>query len=273
MGKETGIKWCDHTFNPWWGCAKVSAGCKFCYAEGVDKVYGGGAHWGIGAPRREFGDKHWNEPRRWNKQALKDGVRRRVFCASMADVFDPEAPKGALDRLWQLIRVTPQLDWLLLTKRPERIASSLPADWGNGWHNVWLGTSVENQEAADKRIPVLLGIPAVVRFLSCEPLLGRVDLTEYLTEPLKPEHKELAAWRNGVEWVIVGGESGSQARPMEAIWVNFIIDDVRLFSDAAIFFKQAGQWLARGLGLKHKKGEDPNEWNNPLWVQEFPKPK
>lgn len=174
MGKETGIGWTRHTFNPWWGCKKVSAGCKFCYAESIDKVYGGGQHWGIGAPRREFGDKHWNEPRRWNKQAVKDGVRRRVFCASMADVFDPEAPAGALERLWQLIRETPQLDWLLLTKRPERIASSLPADWGKGWHNVWLGTSVENQEAADKRIP-------------------------------------------------------------------------------------------------HKKGEDPSEWTNPLWVQEFPK--
>lgn len=175
MGVETKIQWTDHTFNAWWGCTKVSAGCDHCYAEAFDHRLGG-AHWGAGAARKVFKDKHWSEPRRWNEAARKAGKRARVFCSSMADVFDSEAPEGELTKLWELIRETPWLDWQLLTKRPHRIAQSLPADWGDGWPNVWLGTTVENQEQAELRIPRLLAVAARVRFLSCEPLLGQVDL-------------------------------------------------------------------------------------------------
>ncbi|MCI0671755.1 MAG: phage Gp37/Gp68 family protein, partial [Myxococcaceae bacterium] len=179
MGAETEISWTHSTFNPWWGCTRVSPGCDHCYAESFDRRVGG-AHWGKGVPRRTFGDKHWGEPLKWNAAAAKAGERRRVFCASMADVFDAEAPDGALERLWALIRATPALDWLLLTKRPGRIRHSLPADWGDGYPNVWLGTTVEDQERAEQRIPVLLDVPARVHFLSCEPLLGPVDVSRFM---------------------------------------------------------------------------------------------
>src|SRR5271167_714272 len=118
MGEKTAISWTDHTFNPWWGCTRVSPGCVNCYAETFDKrVFGAeGVHWGPGKPRRTFGDKHWNEPLRWNKKAREAGVYRKVFCASMADIFDVEAPTGERERLWDLIRSTDCLIWQLLTK-------------------------------------------------------------------------------------------------------------------------------------------------------------
>ena len=125
MGRETGISWTDATFNPWWGCTKVSAGCDNCYAEKFDRRVGG-SHWGKGMPRREFGDKHWNEPLKWDVDAKKSGRHLRVFCASMADVMDDEAPSGARQRLWELIDATPNIIWQLLTKRPHRYVR-LPA--------------------------------------------------------------------------------------------------------------------------------------------------
>src|SRR5262249_33271172 len=138
MGFNSRIEWTTHTFNPWWGCTKVSDGCKFCYAEALARRYGHHV-WGPLAQRRLMSDIHWKQPLKWNTQASRQGARSRVFCASMADVFDESAPPGQLDRLWKLIRQTPCLDWQLLTKRPQRIASSLPKDWGNGYPNVWLG--------------------------------------------------------------------------------------------------------------------------------------
>lgn len=179
MGKDTGIPWTDHTFNMTWGCTKISLGCANCYAD----VWA--ARWGLdlwGAnPRRLFGPKHWAEPLKWQAAAKRDGVRRRVFTSSMADVFeDHPAIDAERPKLWDLIRKTPDLDWQLLTKRANRIAANLPDDWGDGWPNVWLGVSVENQATADERIPHLLKIPAAVRFLSVEPLLGPVDLSSWL---------------------------------------------------------------------------------------------
>jgi protein gp37 len=171
MGETTGIAWTDHTFNPWWGCTKVSPGCDRCYAETFDRRIGG-AHWGKDAARRVFGEKHWREPLKWNAAAEKAGKRARVFCASMADVFDADAPAGELERLWALIRATPHLDWQLLTKRPARIARALPADWGDGYPNVWLGDDRRGPGARRPADPVLRAVPARVRFLSCEPLLG-----------------------------------------------------------------------------------------------------
>ncbi len=190
MGDKTAITWCDHTFNPWHGCQRVSEGCRSCYAEAFDHRLGGG-HWGPQAPRKFFGDTHWAKPLRWAKRARDAGVRRRVFCASMADVFEdrPDLHEHR-QRLFQIIQVTPELDWLLLTKRPEEFRATLPwttcrtpAEIARGsdllghqpWPNVWLGVTAEDQEHADLRVPILLDTPAAIRFVSYEPALGPVD--------------------------------------------------------------------------------------------------
>ena len=186
MGQDSKIEWTHHTFNHWWGCIKVSPGCEHCYAETLSKRYGHSI-WGPAktTQRRTFGEKHWVEPLKWDRLAQVSGERKRVFCASMADVFEdhPQLPSER-EKLWALIEQTPMLDWLLLTKRPENVNRMLPDMWELGGlpSNIWIGTSVENQEQADKRIPELLKVPARVRFLSCEPLLGPVDLSRWLPD-------------------------------------------------------------------------------------------
>ena len=254
MGENSKIEWTHHTFNPWWGCVKVSPGCEHCYAETFAKRTGH-TIWGPAATtqRRTFGDKHWQEPLKWNAEAAEAGERRRVFCASMADVFEAH-PQLHTERalLWMLIEQTPALDWLLLTKRPENVNDMVPSWWRNvnRWpRNVWIGTSVENQAMADKRIPLLLQIPAAVRFLSCEPLLGPLDLTgktrdtiwidqEYAdADPGFAEVVESDGWP--IHWVIVGGESGPKARPMESDWVRSIRDQCT-GAGVAFHFKQWG---------------------------------
>ena len=179
MAKNSPIEWTDHTFNPWWGCSKVSPGCTNCYAETWSKRTGR-TLWGPVAERRFFSEKHWQQPVKWNADAQAEGKPKRVFCASMADVF--EARKDLEDwrrRLWALVRSTPWLDWLLLTKRPQNVEGMVP--WGRNWpDNIWLGTTVEDQTRAVERLPVLLKHPAKCRFLSCEPLLAGVDLAAWL---------------------------------------------------------------------------------------------
>jgi protein gp37 len=221
MGFNSKIEWTTHTFNPWWGCTKVSDGCKFCYAELLSTRYGHDV-WGVGKQRRLLSENHWREPLKWNTWAERDGNRSRVFCASMADVFEEGAPAGELDRLWHLIRQTPMLDWQILTKRPERIRENLPSDWANGYTNVWLGTSVEDHRVID-RIEHLINVPAMVHFLSVEPLIGPLP-----NLPLRD-----------IEWVIVGGESGPGARALEEEWVLEIRDQC-VSSHVAFFFKQWG---------------------------------
>lgn len=208
MGEVSAIEWTDATFNPWWGCTKVSPACRNCYAETWAKRTGFSV-WGDRAERRTFSPSHWAEPVRWNAKAEREGRRMRVFCASMADVFE-DAP--GLDeqraKLWPLIEATTSLDWLLLTKRPENIRRMVP--WGlRPPMNVWLGTTVENQEYADERVPHLVDAPANVRFLSCEPLLGLVTLRQ---------------WAIDLDWVIVGGETGAGARPMDPAWARSLRD-------------------------------------------------
>ena len=239
MSKHTGIEWCDHTFNIAWGCMKVSPGCAHCYAETfADQRLGLGV-FGPAATttRRTFGVKHWNDPLRWDRAAAKAGVRRRVFCSSMCDVFE-DNPAIDLERakLWPLIRATPHLDWLLLTKRPERLVTELPKGWGNGYRNVWLGTSIESQEYVD-RAQHLRAVPATVRFLSCEPLLGAVDLFPVLDTP-----------DTEIDWVIVGGESGPGARPMDLEHARDIRDACSAFK-VPFFLKQLG-------GVHDKRGHD-----------------
>lgn len=265
MGENTKIEWCDHTFNAWWGCTKVSPGCDHCYANAFDKRLGGG-HWGPGAERRTFGEKHWNEPRKWNAAAERDGVRRRVFCSSMADVFDAEAPAGELDKLWALIRETPHLDWQLLTKRIERVATCLPSDWVSGYPNVWLGTTVENQAQCDRRVPRLLCLPAATRFLSMEPLLERVDLSPWLGVEGEGE-------LGPITWVIVGGESGHGARPFHAGWGREIVLYCRV-RGVACFVKQLGAnplgYTLLPLNMGDGKGGNIDEFPEELRVREFP---
>jgi protein gp37 len=177
------IEWTDHTFNPWVGCTKISPACANCYAEGWAKRTGHADLWT--GERRRTSAENWRQPLKWNKEAAASGIRRKVFCASLADVFDNQVPVRWRDDLWHYIAMTPYLDWLLLTKRPQNIAKMLPTkaaghpEWGDGWPNVWLGTTVENQTEADRRIPDLLSTPAAVRFLSCEPLLGPVDIRQW----------------------------------------------------------------------------------------------
>lgn len=235
MAENSKIEWTNHTFNPWWGCTKVSPACEHCYAEAWAKRVGQPV-WGPKSGRRVFADPHWREPVKWNREAAAVGVRARVFCASMADVFEDRSELSSeRKRLWKLIEETPALDWLLLTKRPENVGSMVP--WGAQWpRNVWLGTTVENQKYAEIRIPKLLAQPSLVHFVSCEPLLGSLDLARWL----KPRRTKAGASRS-IDWVIAGGESGGNARPMTADWARSLRDQC---TDAAVafHFKQWGVW-------------------------------
>lgn len=266
----TSIEWCDVTFNPWWGCSRVSPGCEHCYAEALAKRTGR-VRWGVHEERRPTSEAYWRGPVKWNAAAEREGVRRRVFCASMADVFEDLVelvePRA---RLWELIRSTPALDWLLLTKRPENIGRLLPRGWIDlgPWPNVWLGTTVEDQRRAEERIPELVAIPARLRFLSCEPLLEAVDLTR-------------VPGFDAIGWVIIGGESGGGARPFNTAWASSLIAQCRAVG-AAPFVKQLG---ARALEpnrrspalvpvpipLRSRKGGDPSEWPEAVQVREFPR--
>lgn len=257
MGANSSIEWTDHTFNPWWGCQRVSPGCQHCYAETLANRYGHKV-WGPAktTSRRMMSENYWRQPLKWNKEAEKSGQRKRVFCASMADVFEdhPEVVE-ARRRLFDVISDTPQLDWLLLTKRPENVLPMLIAA-GRGFQDlppwIWIGTSVENQEQADKRIPELLKIPATVRFLSCEPLLGPVDLKwSFRSMWLGQRYGWAQAQQNGtfpsgIHWVIAGGESGHGARPMSLEWVRSLRDQCRN-TGVAFHFKQFGEWVGGEL--------------------------
>ena len=247
MGQKTAIEWTDHTFNPWWGCVKVSAACTHCYAETLAARWG--FKWGANEAPRAFTGKHWNEPIAWNRKAIADGVRRRVFCASMADVFEARdnehgATLDALrERLWTLIEATPGLDWQLLTKRPQNIRGMVPPRWLSAWPaHAWVGCTVENQAAADERIPHLLSVPARVRFLSCEPLLGEVS---FRWAPWAPIHRDRINRHldglNGIAWVIAGGESGPKARPTHPDWLRQLRDQCAE-AGVAYMFKQFGAW-------------------------------
>lgn len=183
MGENSKIAWTHHTFNPWWGCTPVSPGCDNCYALTWSKRVGQDCF--NESHRRFFDDAYWQKPLKWDRAAQQAGERHRVFCASMADVFESASSMDHTYqrvRLFNLIRKTTNLDWLLLTKRPENILHCLPGDWvrGSFFHNAWLGVTVENQEMANKRIPILLDIPAAVRFVSVEPMLGPVDWKRWI---------------------------------------------------------------------------------------------
>ena len=311
------IQWTHYTFNLWRGCSKVSPGCDNCYAETMSrrnpKVFG---EWGPDGKRVIAAESYWRFPLKWDREAKDAGVRRRVFCASLADVFEDRPELAApRKRVWDLIGKTASLDWLLLTKRPENWRKCWPLENvpghvrqnegdGKRWKhfpNLWLGVSVEDQQRADERIPLLLQTPAAVRFLSCEPMLGPVDLTqlwladksgwwnaldgrltckarsnegqEFWCETEKPI-------RPRVDWVICGGESGHGARPCRLEWVRSLVEQCKA-AGVPCFVKQLGAdpvgadyadgKMALGtLLLNDPKGGDISEFPDDLKVREFP---
>ncbi len=227
MAEKTEIAWCDSTFNPWIGCQKVSPGCDNCYAEALmDKRYHR-VEWGPHGERKRTSEANWKQPLRWAKAARSTGKRPRVFCSSLADVFDNQIPPEWRRDLFHLIWATPELDWLVLTKRPENIGKMLLPAIGEAelwpWKNVWLGFTAEDQENYNRRWRHMREIPAVVRFCSYEPAIGplRIPLDE-VSEP---------------EWIICGGESGSGARMMDPQWAADIKSDCERM-DIAFFMKQ-----------------------------------
>lgn len=309
MSENSKIEWCDHTFNPWIGCTKVSPGCANCYAETLMDTRYGKVQWGKDKPRARTSAANWKLPLKWNRMAASCGKpegadecpicsgpngphRPRVFCASLADWLDDEVPIEWLADLLALIHATPNLDWLMLTKRPENFKSRLvaaiagnwadPADltdrihaWVDGTripHNVWIGTTVENQDMADKRIPDLLRIPARVLFLSCEPLLESIDVSYpeafYPDGPTRCcDGRECSCMGMPIDpplvwelnWVICGGESGPNARPMDVEWARSLRDQCKA-ANTAFFMKQMG-------GHRKPFMEIPGD----LMVREFPK--
>lgn len=235
MGENTKIEWAAHTLNPWIGCTKVGPGCDHCYAETLSKNRLG-VEWGVGAERRRTKPATWNQARKWDRQAAASGTRPRVFCASLADVFD-----NAVDPAWRadlgvLIRETPNLDWLLLTKRIGNAADMLAAMFDFDIPaNVRIGATIVNQTEWMRDAPKIAAVAVLVGkdrvFLSMEPLLGRVDLTGH------PRYQ----WDRIVGWVIVGGESGLHARPMHVSWADSLRDQCAR-AGVPFMFKQWGEW-------------------------------
>ena len=272
MAENSTIEWTDHTFNPWEGCQKVGPGCDHCYAETRNARFGGGVavNWGPGAPRRRTSVANWAQPLKWNAQAAREGRRFRVFCASLADVFDNQVPPVWRADLYKLIGDTPHLDWLLLTKRIGNVGNMIPFGWQDFGMpaNVWLGATVVDQAEAERDIPKLLDVPARVRFLSIEPMLGRIYI-EDIPDPAGGEClKPLAGlrWIRGrsgrcethrlgarIDWVICGGESGSKARPMRAEWAQSLRDQCAA-AGVPFLFKQWGEYLG-----EHQDGAHDHE--------------
>jgi protein gp37 len=315
MSEKSKIAWTDHTFNPWIGCTKVSPGCTNCYAESRDKRWAGGKHWGKGAPRQLTSAKNWDLPLKWNRDAelINEAIRNTdyepvsekpgevlplVFCASLADWLDDEVPIEWLADLLALIHATPNLIWQLLTKRPENFfsrisdAHTVVAPQAKRWHlgefpkNVWIGITAEDQQRADERIPKLLEIPAAVRFLSCEPLLGEIDLTRvapyilngdesnpgyidafsaFCYHPKTCSLKSSGTRPEGISWVITGCESkgkkaGRNAEHYERDALS-IIEQCRA-AGVPVFNKQ--------MPIDGNVSHEPDEWPEALRAREFP---
>ena len=282
MAENSAIEWTDHTINFWHGCSKVSPGCANCYAETLDARFhalradrpGRARHWG-NAPRLLRVEAGRQEALKYERRAVKDGVRFRVFTQSMGDFFEDrrDLDVARLEAL-EVIRKTPHLDWLVLTKRPEnvlplleraqrmaqdaaptlRMAENALTEWLGWWlagrapANVWLGTTVEDQERADQRIPALLQVPAAVRFLSCEPMWGPLTLRPVDDFSDRGHGRRWlggpscnAVGSPGIDWVICGGESGPHARPMLPEYPRGLRDQCAA-ARVPFFFKQWGEF-------------------------------
>ena len=272
MAITTGIEWTDSTFNPWIGCTNVSPGCDHCYAE-VMNAYRHWTQWRPHGERHRTSAATWKNPIKWQADAPRfqreNGRRQRVFCASLADVCDNQAPAGWRADLYALIRATPDLDWQILTKRPQNIARFLPADWGDGYPNVWLGATTEDQHHFDQRWPSLLSVPAAVRFVSYEPGPGALRLPDRGPVP---------------DWIISGGESGAAARAMNPQWARDLRDDCQR-RGIPLFHKQWGSYASNPLCFEARmtvheaeaidgkiNGKGGALLDDRLW-REFPRPR
>lgn len=253
MAETSKIQWTEATWNPWHGCKKVSEGCKYCYMYRDKERYGQD-------PTNVMRSKaNFKNPLKWKEPKI-------IFTCSWSDWFVEEADEWR-DEAWKVIKDTPQHTYQILTKRPERILEHLPNDWGEGYPNVWLGVSVENSKT-EHRIYELMNIPATIRFLSIEPMIGPVELYEdNMGSSLQFGHL--------IHWVIVGGESGNDTgkylyRPCQLNWIDSIIKQSRGVG-VPVFVKQLGTSLSKELGLKDKHGGDITEWSNILQIREMPK--
>lgn len=268
MTENSKIEWTHHTFNPWVGCTKVSPGCDHCYAESWAKRTGNPQLWSTGQRRRTTA-ANWREPVKWNARCALAGIRERVFCASLADVFDNVVPDVWRADLFKLITQCNHLDWLLLTKRIGNVKPMLRAQGLALPDNVWLGATVVNQDEYDRDLPKLLYAQARMRFLSMEPLLGPVDLRMGgMSMPDYAPHRPLPR----LDWIIVGGESGGGARSLEIGWVSRIIEQCA-GAGVPCFVKQLGaRPLMAGVPweVDSTKGGDMSEWPSALRVREFP---
>jgi protein gp37 len=250
--RKTYIQWCDFTQNFWWGCIKLGLECAMCYL--YRWLYEKG---GSGRNIFRLSDAKFYEPLYWKGKG-------RVFTCSFSDFFLEEADCWR-DDAWDVIRRTPNLTWLILTKRPERIMQCLPPDWGPGWDNVWLGVSVGIQASFD-RAKILADIPAKIRFISAEPLLENLDfLIEHNGAPLMSHY----------QWVILGGESGNETgpytyRPCKVEWIENGIKQLKDNFEMAVFVKQMGSHLKKEMNLKHYHGGEPSEWPEHLRLLEHP---
>lgn len=223
--ENSGVNWTHHSLGFWIGCQHASDGCLNCYAEQKEDHRFHRVKWGPGQPRRRTRPETWQQAFKWNSEAIEQNMRYRVFANPESDTFDNAVDPRWRSDAWAVIRHCQNLDWLILTKRPQNIRKMLPPDWGDhGWPNVWLGTTTENMVEARRRIPILARVPARHHFLSAEPLLEPVNLQPWL--------------RDGViDWVICGGESGNKYRPMEADWARYLRDQCAHFR-TAFFMKQ-----------------------------------
>lgn len=287
MGESSSIQWTQRTWNPWQGCAKVSAGCTNCYMFRDKARYGQDPETVVRSKPPTF-----NAPHKWEREAAAAGRTDLVFTCSWSDWFIKEADPWR-DEAWAIIRRTPHLTYQILTKRHGRIEKCLPSDWGDGYPNVWLGVSVEDQKTAAQRVPVLLSVPARVHFLSMEPLLGPVDLSALELEPVCDEEDSCGEpvtlnvfgrdahcgctveggeplAMESLAWVIVGGESGGhEARATDPAWVRDLVTQCR-DNEVPVFVKQLGSVWARANKARDSHGGDLDEWPPDLRVREFP---
>lgn len=285
MAEKTNIAWCEATVNFWHGCKKVSEGCKYCY------MYRDKERWKqdgsvVKKSKKSTITTTLNALLLQDWQREKDGIKEplKIFTCSWSDFFIEQADDWR-DEAWQIIRDYPQFIWIILTKRPERMEYCLPKDWGQGWPNVWLCVSAENQERANERIPILLKTPAKVRGVSCEPLLGPINLKDidgddvfgFNVDALTGHQYHIGAGQDfgpSLDWVIVGGESGNNTgkwrfRPCNIEWIRDIVKTTKE-EGVATFVKQLGTDLAKFLGLNKRHGDDVNEFPRDLRIQEFP---
>jgi protein gp37 len=296
MADHSAIQWTDATWNPTTGCTKISPGCSNCYIERTPAFRIAWRRFERGATDLRLHENRLDQPLHWRKP-------RRVFVNSLSDLFHESVPDTFIARVFETMALSARHTFQILTKRPQRMLALVPtfatqhtAPNGSGWPlpNVWLGVSVENQHFADERIPLLLQTPAAVRFISAEPLLGSVlldngsnswlsctsTLTDEQYEALSPREQadhccceqfdEFGDHFRGLDWVIVGGESGPQSRAFDVAWARSIVRQCHTAA-VPVFVKQLGANAIGTDSLRDKKGGDPNEWPADLRVREFPR--